>query len=758
MKKLIFLIMGLILFLNAQIINITSNWQLLGAKQDINLSDFSKTCVKYVWGYNNSQNMWELYTPNQIEIPNNILPLSMIHSGEGFWIKGNSNCAVNIENKFPFLVGINTAEGIPFVNDENETVWLDVIDIINNKNIENTLKTKHLKNYNPYSFYYLRQALKNSDFLTMWLTKNWDESWFNTTKLQKYLDTNHSLMFNYWYFGDNLNQMPTNDELSEYYNNVEKVANFLSKLHGKIYFIFEPEFNKSFLTSDENKSKQFAKIISKAIDIIKTKNPNILISLCMMDTGNRGESETYKNCGYKNCALGDKYEWNKSSVVYNNLINKLDFISFQEMVAQFSRNPQNPGTMDNPNPISYTAKQLGINELDKRIYNFTNFLYTKYKKPVLLDYVTLASATWSDANGDGKIQNNEINKDGWDNYINNFYKNLRNERAKLSKIGFLGYAPMVLIDDPQHDKGGWQFFLQNEYHLGLFKTSAKDAIDKGAFGDLTPKGIDLIENIFAPDKDKYTKILFNNYQKCKKQNYTNCNYLKNKLNFYFDKVDFPIDDKSIKANFIPLYFYPDFDENNSKWQSLIDKEKNGTRVVAILNVDNGPGNSLDEIFFNAIKKLAKNGVEIIGYVHTSYASRDINAIKKDIDNWDKFYKLAGIRGIFFDEATDNVKDIDYYTQITNYASSKGFRFNALNPGSNTDESYFESNIVNIITSYEDNFNNLESFVDLNNPTIFTKKSIMVIDANKSDIDYLKNYRDEHNFDYYYFGITGESYY
>jgi len=755
MKKSLFILLGLTFLLNAQIIKLTSNnWQLLGAKEDINTSIFDNSCFDIIWSYKNN---WKVHIANskKYNIPNNISSLPIIKDGQGFWIKGSKNCKVNTK---PFLVGINTGEGLSFVDESNNKIWIDSIDIINDKNIENSLKSKHIKNYNPYSFYYLRQALKNSDFLTMWMTKNWDESWFNVAKLQKYLDSNHSIMFNYWYFGDNLNQIPTDDEQTKYYANVEKVANFLSKLHGKIYFIFEPEFNKNFLTSDANKSKKFAEIISKAIDIVKAKNPNILVSLCMMDTGNRGVNQTYNKCGYKNCALGDKYEWGRSDLVYKYLINKLDFISFQEMVAQFSRNPQNPGTIDNPNPIAYTPDELGINYLDKRVSNFAKFLNDKYNKPVLLDYIAIASATWNDKNGDGKIQNDEINKDGWDKYIDEFYKNLRLRRDELSNNGLFGYAPMVLIDDPQHDKGGWQFFLQNEYHLGIFKTSAKDEVDSAPFGDLQPKGVDLIENIFAPDNEKYIKILNQKYKECLKQNYTNCKYIKNKLNYYFDKTSFPIDDKSIKAEFVPLYIYPDFDKNNSKWQSLINKEKNGTRVVAIVNPSNGNFNSIDSIYYNAIKKLAKNGVEVIGYVYTKHSSRDINDIKKDIDNWNKFYKLAGVRGIFFDEVSNNIKDINYYTELTNYASTKGFYFNSLNPGANVDNGYFESDIANIIVTYEDYFDNLKNFIDKNNPTIFTKKSIMVIDANESDIDYLIQYRDKHNFDYYYFGIKGSGYY
>ena len=54
---------------------------------------------------------------------------------------------------------------------------------------------------------------------------------------------------------------------------------------------------------------------------------------------------------------------------------------------------------------------------------------------------------------------------------------------------------MSLFDNPQHDVGGYQYFMQNEYHLGVLKSSAKDAIDIASFGDIVPKG-SIINSVF----------------------------------------------------------------------------------------------------------------------------------------------------------------------------------------------------------------------------------------------------------------------
>ncbi|RUM76519.1 MAG: hypothetical protein DSZ12_01680, partial [Sulfurovum sp.] len=157
-------------------------------------------------------------------------------------------------------------------------------------------------------------------------------------------------MLNYWYFGDNLNGIPTQDELNEYYNDVRRLANFLSDLKGDISIIFEPEFNKPSIVDNPNAANQFAQIISNAIDIVKRINPHIKISLSMMDTGIRDSNSESTECGFDNCSIGDLHEWSKTDTIFKYLEQKLDFISFNETLSQFSRDPSNPGTMDDPNP------------------------------------------------------------------------------------------------------------------------------------------------------------------------------------------------------------------------------------------------------------------------------------------------------------------------------------------------------------------------------------------------------------------------
>ncbi len=82
------------------------------------------------------------------------------------------------------------------------------------------------------------------------------------------------------------------------------------------------------------------------------------------------------------------------------------------------------------------------------------------------------------------------------------------------------------------------------------------------------------------------------------------------------------------------------------------------------------------------------GINVLGYVHTSYAARSIAAVKADIDTHFSYY---GVQGIFLDEAanTSNPSDIAYYATLYQYIKNKpsGPRIVTLNPGATTKEEY-----------------------------------------------------------------------
>jgi len=98
-------------------------------------------------------------------------------------------------------------------------------------------------------------------------------------------------------------------------------------------------------------------------------------------------------------------------------------------------------------------------------------------------------------------------------------------------------------------------------------------------------------------------------------------------------------------------------------------------------------------------KLKNAGIEMVGYVYTSYGSRDVAAVKADIDMYVNKYPL--VTGIFLDEASAEASKLPVYTQIYNHIMSKpGYVHSILNPGTQPDEGYMaiSSNIM-ILENY-----------------------------------------------------------
>jgi hypothetical protein len=79
-------------------INVTPQWQLLGAVEGIPVNTFDGKCVDFVWTFEN--NMWKVHVANggQYNIPSNIGNLDFIDRGAGFWIKGHDYCNISVEN------------------------------------------------------------------------------------------------------------------------------------------------------------------------------------------------------------------------------------------------------------------------------------------------------------------------------------------------------------------------------------------------------------------------------------------------------------------------------------------------------------------------------------------------------------------------------------------------------------------------------------------------------------------------------------
>jgi hypothetical protein len=145
---------------------------------------------------------------------------------------------------------------------------------------------------------------------------------------------------------------------------------------------------------------------------------------------------------------------------------------------------------------------------------------------------------------------------------------------------------------------------------------------------------------------------------------------------------------------VPAYFYA-----GSLWD---DMNRAATRVplVAIMNPNSGPDTAQNPDYVTAVNSLRAAGGRVIGYVYTSYAARDTNAVKTDIDRYFNFYSVDGI---FLDEMTNDsdTNHLNYYAAVRQYVQTKGTNLLvAGNPGINTQETYLTRSAADVLVTAE----------------------------------------------------------
>ena len=155
--------------------------------------------------------------------------------------------------------------------------------------------------------------------------------------------------------------------------------------------------------------------------------------------------------------------------------------------------------------------------------------------------------------------------------------------------------------------------------------------------------------------------------------------------------------KSVDTILIPLYSYP-VGQYSQEWEKLYNFNTN-KKVFVVVNVDHGPSTQPDSNYADAISRLKTKGFYVIGYVHSSYANRDINLVKTDIDRWLQFYPNM-IDGFFIDEVAD--QSYNYYANVYSYVKSKSQNmYVILNSGTVVDISYWS--ISDKIVVFESSF-------------------------------------------------------
>ncbi len=187
------------------------------------------------------------------------------------------------------------------------------------------------------------------------------------------------------------------------------------------------------------------------------------------------------------------------------------------------------------------------------------------------------------------------------------------------------------------------------------------------------------------------------------------------------------------GSIIPLYSYPKTVNRENAWQALFDAYAAfPIETWAIVNPNNGPGESLDTNYVNGISELHSAGIKTLGYVRTDYARQNQTNVQADVDKYNNWYQTSGI---FFDEmAYDDVSTkIQYYKDLDNYAKSKGFTFTVGNPGTRTAPQYFNT-VDNIVIFETDTGYPSENLICSQNTNGKGLKSVSILAYNIGNLD------------------------
>jgi hypothetical protein len=143
---------------------------------------------------------------------------------------------------------------------------------------------------------------------------------------------------------------------------------------------------------------------------------------------------------------------------------------------------------------------------------------------------------------------------------------------------------------------------------------------------------------------------------------------------------------------VPLYSYSccGYEQEWGKLLNLhTDKE-----VWVVVNVDDGPGSSVDSTYVSVISGLKQRGFKVLGYIYSSYGRRSLETVYSEMDRWIRFYNVDGF---FIDEVSTSLETYSYYSSIYSRAKSLG-KYVVLNPGTNIDPRFF--NIADKIVVFE----------------------------------------------------------
>ena len=154
------------------------------------------------------------------------------------------------------------------------------------------------------------------------------------------------------------------------------------------------------------------------------------------------------------------------------------------------------------------------------------------------------------------------------------------------------------------------------------------------------------------------------------------------------------------------------------WQPLVDTKNSHPHVplFAIINPGDGPTDKSYPGYQTGIQKLTNAGVIVLGYVDTCTGcsggtQKSVSEIESEIDNYTNFYNSDGLQGIFLDDymeyGTPDLScannELHCFQEITNYIHGN-FTYNIGNPGTQIDQSFYNSGAADKLDIWEESTN------------------------------------------------------
>jgi Spherulation-specific family 4 len=122
----------------------------------------------------------------------------------------------------------------------------------------------------------------------------------------------------------------------------------------------------------------------------------------------------------------------------------------------------------------------------------------------------------------------------------------------------------------------------------------------------------------------------------------------------------PSSSAGCQQSFVPSYFYA-----SNLWDQAFGTKP--TPPVMFLNVDSGPGTGPDSHFQQLVKSAQQDGITVLGYSSTVYATRPIGQVEAEVADYKSWY---GVNGMMFDLTQGTDGALSYYQQLYNYTHSE----------------------------------------------------------------------------------------